>query len=181
MRAVGARSESQIESCASSSMKSTFGNSYSKSGKQQTVLDLVEGVATAPQPASTTRFKLFLPENGNVRFEVPEADIEPGTAVIFFNDTKRTSTSATIVACTSLPAASCFTASIAGSVTDSYFVELSISICFLGQAGGTGKWHANGLTSAFIAKWRRRGQRFRWPESRPLLIAAEQRMPSWTT
>jgi len=80
---------------------------------------------TAPQPASTTRFKLFLPENGNVRFEVPEADIEPGTALIFFNDTKRTSTTANTAACTAGgPPASCFTATIAGSMTDAYFVEL---------------------------------------------------------
>lgn len=74
-------------------------------------------------PDSEGDFKLFLPEGPNapnegiVKFEVDASHIESGISLVFFNETQQTSISATLQD-------GKYTASIAGRITDTFFVML---------------------------------------------------------
>lgn len=74
--------------------------------------------ADTTAPSGAGRFKLFLPENGNVRFEVPEEDIEAGTTIVFVNE------SHPLEDITATLQDGYWTASLAGTIYDKFYVLL---------------------------------------------------------
>jgi RHS repeat-associated protein len=109
----------QFTLTVTSAIRDLTGNALSNPVSNH-VFTTVDNAAPAPGDA---QFKLFLPEgpdapnDGIVRFEVDASQIESGLSLVFFNNTQQISISATLQN-------GKYTASLAGRITDEYFVLL---------------------------------------------------------